>query len=38
MDLPERPYLRPALRDKIDEVVGIAEDETVSALFGRGDD
>ena len=33
MNLPERPYLGPALEDTIDQVVDIIEDETIEELF-----
>lgn len=36
MTMPERSYLRPAVADTIDDVEEIAQDEVVSALFGRG--
>lgn len=33
MDLPERPYLRPALDDTHDQMAEIAEEEVLNALF-----
>ena len=35
MTMPERPYLRPALRDQTDEIVGIVEDEVAKELTER---
>jgi len=38
MNMPERPYLRPALKEKLGKVEEIAETEALRAIVGRGDD
>jgi len=38
MTMPKRPYLRPALADKIEDVVEVAENKVADAILGRDPD